>query len=47
MENWTIENFMIGGQAMLKMLGLFWGYIGLVAVVMMFWSRKELVNESR
>ena len=46
MENWTIENFMIVGQAMLKMLGFFWPIV-LVTIVMMVWSHKELVNEKR
>ena len=46
MENWTIENFMIVGQAMLKMLGFFWPIV-LATIVMMLWSHKELTNEKK
>ena len=46
MENWTIENFMIVGQAMLKMLGFFWPVV-LAAIIMTLWSRKELANEKK
>jgi hypothetical protein len=40
MENWTIENFMIVGQAILKM-SAFFGPILLVGVVMIAWSERE------
>lgn len=41
MDNWTLENFMIVGQAMWKMAGFFWPAI-LVAAVLLFieWRRE-------
>ncbi len=41
MDNWTLENFMIAGQAMLKMAGFFWPAL-LVAAVLFFieWRRE-------
>lgn len=44
MENWTIENFMIVGQAMLKMSAFFWPIILAGVVVMFIEWRKELSN---
>ena len=43
MDNWTLENFMIAGQAMLKMAGFFWPLI-LVAAVLLFveWRRETV-----
>ncbi len=41
MDNWTLENFMIVGQAMWKMAGFFWPVL-LVAAVLFFieWRRE-------
>ena len=41
MENWTIENFMIVGQAMLKMAGFFWPIIVAAAILMFVEWQKE------
>ena len=43
MDNWTLENFMIAGQAMLKMAGFFWPLI-LVAAFLLFveWRRETV-----
>jgi len=47
MENWTIENFMIVGQAMLKMLGFFWPIVLVAGIMMFIGIRKELADEKR
>lgn len=47
MENWTIENFMIVGQAMLKMAGFFWPVLLAVTVFFVMDWRRERVNETR
>jgi len=47
MENWTIENFMLVGQAMAKMAGFFWPVILLAGIMMYVEWRKECINEIR
>lgn len=42
MENWTIENFTLVGQCMLKMAGFFWPVILATAVFMLIEWRKEV-----
>jgi len=41
MENLTIENFALAGQAMGKMAGFFWPLILVAAVIMFVEWRKE------
>ena len=45
MENWTIENFMLVGQAMLKMSAFFWPVILAAAVMMFLEHRRECAND--
>jgi len=47
MENWTIENFLIVYQAMLKMAGFFWPVLLAAAVFFIMDWRRERVNETR
>jgi hypothetical protein len=47
MENWTIENFMIVGQAMAKMSTFFWPIILAGCAMMYIEWRKECMNETR
>ena len=47
MENWTVENFMIVGQAMAKMSTFFWPIILAAGVMMYIEWRKERVNAAR
>ena len=41
MNNWTLENFMIAGQAMWKMAGFFWPLIFVAAVFLFIEWRRE------
>ena len=41
MDNWTLENFMIVGQAMWKMAGFFWPVLLVAAVFMVVEHRRE------
>ncbi len=43
MDNWTLENFMIFGQAMWKMAGFFWPVLLLAAYLMWREYRQEAV----
>lgn len=47
MGNWTIENFAIVGQVMLKMLGSFWPIVLIAGVAVFIEIRKELADENR
>jgi hypothetical protein len=48
MENWTVENFMIVGQAMWKMFTFFWPVIVVGAIGMYQVHRiEEVRNESK
>ena len=41
MDNWTIENFMIVGQAMMKMAGFFWPVLFVIAMYTWVEFRRE------
>ena len=41
MDNWTLENFMIVGQAMWKMAGFFWPVLLLATIFVFIEARKE------
>lgn len=45
MDNWTLENFMIAGQAMWKMAGFFWPALLVAAVLFFIEWRRECVND--
>ena len=47
MENWTIENFMIVGQAMWKMTGFFWPVLLAAAIFFVMDWRRERANATR
>jgi hypothetical protein len=47
MQNLTIENFMIIGQAILKMTSFFWPVLLLVGFFALVEWRKEAVRETR